>query len=76
MSHFLQNFFKHTYFQKKFNIDKRKAHFSCLINAGEMTKAEAVKKLDEKLYSETDLDNDINYFTKKWVLAENLLKKS
>src|SRR5688572_20135846 len=33
-----QNFYLFT----KFNIDKRKAHFSSLINAGQMTQAEAM----------------------------------
>ena len=40
-----------------------------------MTKAEAVKKLDEKLYSETDLDNDINYFTKKMGISRKSFEK-
>ena len=42
--------FQKWYLPAKFNIDKRRAHYSSLINAGEMTRAEAIEKLKEPLY--------------------------
>ena len=72
---FFTKFFQAYILPQKFNIDKRKAHFSCLINAGEISREEAVKKLDEELYSETDLDNDINYFIKKMGISRKAFEK-
>lgn len=41
--------FQNCYLPLKFKIDKRKAHFSSLINAGHMTRQEAIEKLEEPL---------------------------
>lgn len=51
---------------KKFNIDKRKLHFSTLIVSGQMTREQALKGLEGIAYvSDTDLEKDKYYFTKK-----------
>ena len=55
----------------KFKIDKRKAHLSNLIFSGQMTREEAVRILDEPLYSERELQNDKEYVLKKWDLTES-----
>jgi len=39
--------FQNFYLFTKWNIDKRKAHFSSLINSGQMTRKEAMEKLQE-----------------------------
>ena len=55
----------------KFNIDKRRAHFSCLINAGQMDREEALKKLEAPLYDLNELSNDTSYFNKKMEISMN-----
>jgi hypothetical protein len=40
--------FQDTLLPWKFKIDKRRAHFSSLINSGQMTREEAIKKIDQK----------------------------
>ena len=50
----------------KFNVDKRKVHFSTLIAAKQMTREEALKGLEGIAYpSEADLQRDRTYFLKK-----------
>ena len=50
---------------KKFNIDKRKAHWSALICSGQATREEALKDLSNEPYP-VDLQNqDAEYVTKK-----------
>ena len=59
-------FFQEYYLPTKFGIDKRKAHFSSLIVAGEMTREEALEKLQQPLYStETELREEFEYVAKK-----------
>lgn len=51
---------------RKFNIDKRKAHLSNLIFSGQLTKEEAVAKLQESPYSSPALmHEDLLYVIKK-----------
>jgi hypothetical protein len=54
---------------EKFKIDKRKAHLSTLICSGQITKDEALAELDQPLYSERQLENDIEYVLKKFGLS-------
>lgn len=50
----------------KFNVDKRKLHFSALIVSGQMDRSDAIKKLKEMPYiSQEALDDDKEYFLKK-----------
>jgi N-acetyl sugar amidotransferase len=50
----------------KFGIDKRKAHFSTLINSGQMTRDEALTELAKPLYpSAQELESDFDYVCKK-----------
>ena len=45
------------YLFTKFNIDKRKAHYSSLINAGQMTRAEAMELLaNQPIYERLNID--------------------
>lgn len=50
---------------KKFNIDKRKAHLSTLINSGQITKDEAINSLNSISYSEELQKEDFDYVCKK-----------
>ena len=59
---------------KKFNIDKRKLHFSTLIISGQMTRDQALKGLEGIAYiSDSDLERDKQYFVKKMNWTEKQL---
>lgn len=69
--------FTQAYIQpKKFNIDKRKAHFSNLICMNEMTREEAILKLKENAYpSEEMMKDDLDYFKKKLNFSDEAFEK-
>lgn len=48
------------YLPKKFHVDKRKSHYSSLIISNQMTRDEALRKLEEPLYNGTQMEKDIN----------------
>ncbi len=50
---------------QKFNVDKRKAHLSALIRAGELSKNEANVLIAEPLYNTLELENDRDFVIKK-----------
>ena len=54
---------------RKFNIDKRRAHYSNLICSGQMTRAEGVELLKEAVYPEKLLNDDREYAVKKLMLS-------
>jgi N-acetyl sugar amidotransferase len=56
---------------EKFNIDKRKAHFSSLICSGNMTRAEAILLLNNKVYTNEELALDKEYVLKKLGMEES-----
>ena len=68
---FFTKFFQAHILPTKFQIDKRKAHFSTLINAGQMSRDEAINELNKPLYSSTELEKDINYFIKKMGISRD-----
>lgn len=54
----------------KFGYDKRKAHYSSLIVAGQMTREEALAKLEEPLYLTNEaIEQDINYLINKFGIS-------
>jgi N-acetyl sugar amidotransferase len=55
---------------EKFKIDKRKAHLSTLICAGQMTREEALLELEQPLYNAKELQSDIEYVIKKFGLTQ------
>jgi N-acetyl sugar amidotransferase len=58
-------FFQEYYLVEKFGFDKRKAHFSSLIAAGQMTREEAFALLNQPMYRGEERQIDIDYVTKK-----------
>lgn len=56
---------------QKFHIDKRKAHLSTLICAGQITREEALEELNQPLYNPKDLEADINYVCKKFGITRD-----
>ena len=63
-------FFQAYYLPEKFGFDKRRAHFSSVIVAGQMTKEEAQTKLEKPLYDPRELELDREYFLKKLRLSD------
>jgi aminotransferase len=57
--------FQNHYLPMKFGFDKRLPHLSSLIVSGQMSREEALQKLDEPLYDPSELETDIAYFCKK-----------
>jgi N-acetyl sugar amidotransferase len=62
-------FFQGYILPRKFNIDKRKAHMSCLIMAGQMTREDALKELQEPPYAGYTMEDDMEYVSKKLGLS-------
>jgi N-acetyl sugar amidotransferase len=56
---------------KKFNIDKRLAHYSNLICAGQLSRDDALEKLIEPVYDHALLDQDLVFVTKKLGFSES-----
>lgn len=50
---------------KKFNFDKRKSHYSSMIVSGQMTREEALQKLQSKPYEVSQIDNILSKISKE-----------
>ncbi len=50
---------------RKFNVDKRKAHLSNLIFAGQITKEQAQEELNQPMYNAETLKDDYDFVLKK-----------
>jgi len=55
----------------KFGIDKRKAHLSSLICAGQLTKIQALEALAKPIYEARQLDEDLTFVLKKLDVSKN-----
>ena len=64
-------FFQNYYLPQKFGYDKRRPHLSSLIVSGQITREEAIAKLEEPLYNPDELETDITYFCKKLQISRN-----
>ena len=58
-------FYQEYVLPRKFGVNKRKAHLSTLINTGEMTRDEALRQLENHVYSESDMAREKEYVLKK-----------
>ena len=65
-------FFQSYYLPLKFNFDKRRAHLSSLIISGQITRDNALHILKEDLYSENDINFDLEFVAKKldWTVQQ------
>jgi hypothetical protein len=63
---------------EKFGIDYRRATFSTMICAGEMTREKAIELLKTKAYKQSEIENDLAYVSKKLEISaeelDNLVK--
>lgn len=57
--------------KNKFNIDKRRAHFSSLINANQLKREDALELLKESDYEEKQLKSDYEFFLRKFNLTKD-----
>ena len=58
--------FQNFYLFEKFGIDKRKAHYSSLINAGQMTRKEAIARLAERpVYPELGIEAKVMKYPRR-----------
>ena len=73
-------FFQSYILPKKFNIDKRIAHLSCLIMSGQVSRDEALTELEQPAFSSHEVEEDEIFVTKKLGFTidefEELLKES
>ena len=67
---FYTRFYQSYILNKKFGIDKRKMHLSSLIVAGQITRTEALRQLEEAPYDEQTIGRDIEYFKEKMELSD------
>ena len=58
-------FFQSYILPKKFNIDKRIAHLSCLIMSGQISRDEALAELEQPAFSSHEVEEDEVFVTKK-----------
>jgi len=63
-------FFQGYILPKKFNIDKRRAHFSTLINSGQMTRQEALEQIQQPPYPVNAMEEDREYVIKKLGISD------
>ena len=75
MNQFFTKFYQAHILPEKFNIDKRKVHLSALIRTNQITRNEALKKLDEPLYDEDEFSRDLKFVCKKLDFTENEFKE-
>lgn len=54
-------FMQRYYLPQKFNVDKRKSHYSSMILSGQIMREEALERLKEPLYDQIELEKDIAY---------------
>lgn len=60
----------------KFGYDKRRAHFSSMIVAGQMTRSDALQSLEEPLYATQDaIDSDVDYLCAKFDISHEEFNK-
>jgi len=58
-------FFQSHYLPTRFGFDKRRAHYSSMINAGAITRDEALEKMSLPAYNPNELPQDMDYICKK-----------
>lgn len=64
-------FYEGYYLPHKFGYDKRKCYFSNLVLTGQMTRDEAIAKLNETPYDEKIMQEDKEYIAKKLGISVN-----
>ncbi|ASC64860.1 ExsB family protein [Achromobacter denitrificans] len=63
------------YLPTKFGFDKRRAHLSALVCAGQMTREEGLEQLTFDPYAENDLQGDTDFVLKKFGITADDLQR-
>jgi len=65
-------FFQSYYLPMKFGYDKRRGHLSSLILSGQITREEALNTMKQDIYSQNDINYDLEYVAKKldWSVSD------
>ena len=58
---------------RRYGYDKRRPHFASMIASGQLTREDALRKLEEPLYDPEELETDLNYFCKKLRISRSEL---
>jgi len=66
-------FFQNYYLPKKFGYDKRRPHLSSQILSGQLSRDDALRALQDPLYDERELREDIEYVARKLGLSADEL---
>ena len=68
-------FFQSYFLPEKFGYDKRRAHLSSMIVAGQMTRDEALAELRQPLYLEREIDDEKQYISRKLGIPSDELER-
>lgn len=68
-------FYQGYFLPVKFGIDKRKAHLSTLIAAGQMDRETAIEELKKPTYNPLLQQEDIEYVCKKWGIDKKVFEE-
>ena len=63
------------YLPSKFGFDKRRAHLSALVCAGQMTRAQGLAEMQRDPYADNDLSTDTDFVVKKFGITHELLEQ-
>lgn len=66
----LTKFIQVYWFYHKFNVDKRTSHLSSMIISRQISRNEALKILEEPIYQENEMKNEIEYILKELDLSK------
>ena len=69
------HFFQSYILPRKFGVDKRRAHLSSLVLAGEISRDEALKEIEKPIYNEEELKREREYIMRKFGLSEEEFEK-
>ncbi len=64
-------FYQEYFLPERFGYDKRRAHYSSLIVAGQLSREDAMKNLEQPPYDPEQLANDRSYFIKKLAVGND-----
>lgn len=67
-------FYEGYWLPTKFGYDKRRAHFSSLILTGQMTRAEAMERVAQPAYAESEMAADFEYVASKLDITVDALR--
>lgn len=67
-------FYQNYYLPEKFGYDKRRPHYSSMILSGQLDRDIALKELEKPLYDSFELQDDIEYISKKIQITTDQLK--